>query len=307
MKQRQSIKCRKSMNRQVFSYKSIGVRTKALLAILGLNSLIFTSSVSAQTDDFGMDFSLEAGKKICKGVDFSIEGNARTQDNTKKIERWGTGASLGVKVYNTKTFDVKASVKWEYMWINNLAETKDRGIESKPVGFTPDGYVYTDVYRGFNYTDHYWRNRHRASAGLSATYSPNKRWTFSLKEMFQYNHFCNSSKTTYKYRYTDEEDPTSEMFLKEMETKDVKGKDRTVLRSKLSVQYDIRRCPIDPYVSGEYGCGLNYVAKKWKFEAGADYKLNKKNKLNLFYRYLTEDDDDEPNGHLVGIGYSIKL
>ena len=273
------------------------LRIKAIFAIIGLNSLIFASRVSAQTDDFGFDFSLEAGKKICKGVDFSIEGNARTQDNSEKMERWGVGAGFGVKVYNTKKFDVKATAKWEYMWINNLAETKNK-YESYN---TPDGIEYS--YDGYNYTDHFWRNRHRTSAALSATYTPNKRWEFSLKETFQYNHFCSSSKTTYKYRFN----AYDEIYLKDTEPKIVKAKDRTVLRSKLTAKYDTRHCPIDPYISGEYGHGLNYSANKWKFEAGADYKLNKKNKLNVFYRYLTENDDDEPNGHLVGIGYSIKL
>lgn len=286
-------------------------KIKALLAIIGINSLIFMPNASAQTDDFGLDFSLEAEKKICKGVDFSIEGNARTQDNTQQMERWGAGASLGVKLYNTKKFSVKATAKWEYMWINNLSETKDKYDDERY--YNPndpradaDGYFYETYYNGYNYTEHFWRNRHRTSVALSATYSPNKRWSFSLKEMFQYNHFCNASKTTYKYRLEDYDDVNS-LYLKDTERKTVKAKDRTVLRSKVTVQYDTKRCPIDPYVSGEYGCGLNYSANKWKFEAGADYKLNKKNKVNLFYRYLTENDDDEPNGHLVGIGYSIKL
>lgn len=298
------------MNRPTFSYKgakenkSIGIKA-TLLAIIGLCSLTFASRASAQTDDFGLDFSLEAGKKICKGVDFSIEGNARTQDYTQTIERWGIGAAVGVKVYNTKTFDVKASAKWEYMWINNLAETKDKYDTQEHN--TQEGTVYEDIYEGYNYTKHFWRNRHRTSAAISATYTPNKRWKFSLKETLQYNHFCKSSKTTEKWRIEDPEDEASEWYLKDTERKSVRAKDRTVLRSKITAQYDTRRCPIDPYVSGEYGCGLNYHANKWKFEAGTDYKLNKTHKLNLFYRYLTENDDDEPNGHLVGIGYSIKF
>ena len=284
-------------------------RMKAVFAIVGLCSFIFSSNVSAQTDDFGLDFSLDAEKKLCKGVDFSIEGNARTQDNTQKIERWGAGAVLGVKLYKTKKLSVKASLKWEYMWINNLAETIDKYKTEEYEYFTPDGIVTETetYYNGYNHTDHFWRNRHRTSVAISATYTPNKRWSFSLKEMFQYNHFCQSSKDTYKWRPEDIEDPASEMHLKEIEIKDVKAKDRTVLRSKVTVQYDTKHCPIDPYVSGEYGCGLNYSANKWKLEAGADYKINKQNKLTFFYRYLTENDDDEPNGHLVGIGYSIKL
>lgn len=282
------------------------------IAVIALNSMMFTSPVAAQTDDFGMDFSLEAEKKICKGVDFSIEGYSRTHDNANKVERWGAGASLGVKLYKSKTFDVKASAKWEYMWINNLAETKEEyevNTETYEY-FTPDGIVTeteTETNYKCNYTPGFWRNRHRTSAAISATYSPNKRWSFSLKEMFQYSHFCQSSKTTYKFRHKNLEEPDTRLYLKETEGKKVKAKDRTVLRSKLSVQYDTKHCPIDPYVSGEYGCGLNYSANKWKYEVGADYKLDKKNKINVFYRYLTENDDDEPNGHLVGIGYSIKL
>ena len=38
---------------------------------------------------------------------------------------------------------------------------------------------------------------------------------------------------------------------------------------------------------------------------GYDYKINKTNKLTVFYRYTTEDDDDEVNGHLVGLGYKV--
>ena len=292
-------------------------RMKAVFAIVGLCSFIFSSNVSAQTDDFGMDFSLEAEKKIYKGVNFSIEGNARTQDDTQTIERWGGGASLGVKLLNTKNFNLKASVKWEYMWIYNLAEVKEwyesETEEIPHIVPGPNGMpvreieTITETDHKYNFTDSFWRNRHRTSAALSATYTPNKRWAFSLKETFQYNHFCQSSKTTYKFRHKNIEDPDTKLYLKETEQKNVKAKDRTVLRSKVAVQYDTKHCPIDPYISGEYGCGLNYSANKWKLEAGADYKINKQNKLTFFYRYLTENDDDEPNGHLVGIGYSIKL
>ena len=279
-------------------------RILAVLAAIGFNALLFPFQVSAQSDDFGMDFSFEAEKKIRKRLDFSIEGNARTQDNTQKMERWSVGGALGMKLYKSKKFDVKGSLKWEYLWINNLAETKDK-YETEAHN-TPEGIVTETYYEGYNYTEHYWRNRHRTSAAISANYAPNKRWTFQLKETFQYSHFCKSSKTTYKYRLEDEDDMSS-LYLKETEPKDVKAKDRMVLRSKVAVQYDTKKCPFDPYLSCEFGCGLNYAASKWKFETGADYKLNKKNKINIFYRYQTENDDDDPNGHLLGLGYSIKF
>ena len=36
-------------------------------------------------------------------------------------------------------------------------------------------------------------------------------------------------------------------------------------------------------------------------------KINKTNTLTLQYRYNTEDDDDEANGHLVGLSYKIEF
>ena len=103
-----------------------------------------------------------------------------------------------------------------------------------------------------------------------------------------------------KWRFNDDD----ELYAKPDPTS--KGhKDQTILRSRLSASYDIKGYPIDIFASVEYGCGLNYHVNKWKFIGGYDFKINKKNKLSLYYRYNTENDDDEVNGHLVGLGYKI--
>lgn len=261
----------------------------------------------AQSDnDFGMDFSIGAEKKLCTNVDFALEGNARTQDNTSKIERWDIGGTLGIKLINTKRFDLKASAGWEYIWQNKLAEREDK-YETYEL-YTPEGVITENVYEGYNETPNYWRPRHRTTVGITASYSPNKRWTFSLKESVQYNHYCSTTKTTYKYRLADEDDPSS-IFRDDSKTKvkEVAAKDRTLLRSKLGVKYNIRHSAFAPYVSADYGCGLNYSTSKWKFTAGTDYKLSKKSKIDVFYRFQTENDDDEPNGHILGIGYNFRF
>ena len=89
--------------------------------------------------------------------------------------------------------------------------------------------------------------------------------------------------------------------------KSVDPKDRFVLRSKFTVEYNVKGIPLNPFASIDYGCGMNYTANKWKYSVGADYTINKKHKLTLCYRFQTEDDDDEPNGHMLGLGYKIKL
>ena len=141
---------------------------------------------------------------------------------------------------------------------------------------------------------------------MSISYNPNKRWSFTLKETFQHNDFLKVSEVgRTKFRYNDDnemysyEDPTTKNH-----------KEHSLLRTKLTAAYDIKGFPVDIFASVDYGRSLNYNAEKWKFTAGYDYKINKKNKVSLFYRYTTEnifDEEgaDDPNGHLVGLGYKF--
>ena len=85
------------------------------------------------------------------------------------------------------------------------------------------------------------------------------------------------------------------------------SKDKLVLRSKLTVKYNVRGIPLNPYVSVDYGCGLNYHANKWKYTAGADYTINKQHKIDCFYRFTHEDGEDDPDGHMIGIGYKYSF
>ena len=263
-------------------------------------------SAFAQSDDFGMDFNLGVEKKIRPGMSFGIEGEARTQDNTRKIERWTVGGVFDMRLYQnaSKSFNLKASVGWKYMWRYNLPEVNMK-YETVKDG---NGNMVNAYSKGYNDKDGYWRNSHRTSVSLSSSYKPNKRWSFGLKETFQFTHSNKKSTTVKKYRLIDEDDPDSGMNPNPtVDEKVYAKKDRSVLRSKLTAQYNIRHCPVNPYASVDYGCGLNYTANKWKFTAGTDINLTKQHKLDVFYRYQTENDDDDPNGHLLGIGYNIKF
>lgn len=260
--------------------------------ILAATAIICTQAFAqnGNDDDFGIDIGIEAEKRIATNLDFSIDAGFRTQDNTQKVERYSVGAGLSYKFISTKKFDMKVNGGFEYLWCQKL-------------GYKKDHYNSEGEYNGYNIYDSYWRNRHRTQLGLSASYSPSKRWSFSLKETVQYNHFCSDSVRRQQYRYNDDD----EEYLKSDENKYEKSKDRFVLRSKLTIEYNIKGLPLNPFVSVDYGCGLNYTANKWKLSIGSDYNINKKNKLSLFYRFQTEDDDDEPNGHIVGLAYKIKL
>ncbi len=291
----------------------------------------------AQSDDFGYEVGLEGETKIADNLKLELAAEMRTQDNAQRIDRYMVGAGLSYKLFSNKekTFSVKVNGGFDYLRINKLQEKNIKYFDEN------DGLVENENFnvnvgdvKGYNLTDGYWQNRYRVNVGVQVSYDINKRWSVSLRETLRYNHYCKATTTRTKYRvdeeiseknddgtynwvvspYTYSDDYVGEDNLDEdgnvigkslnRETVN-KGKDRTFLYSKLTVNYDIRKCPVDLFVSADYGRGLTKHASKWKFTGGVDYKINKYNKLTLSYRYSTDGDDDEGNGHLVGLGYKF--
>lgn len=282
-------------------------------------ALIASTAAMAQSerDDFGVDVSIGAEKEILPNLDLSVEANVRTQEHSERIERYVIGGELGYKFLNTATFDMKVSGGFEYMWQQKMAETKTAKTPYPFAQFDDQGNPVYDAqgmpvpdtrYRNYNVDERYWRNRHRTSLGLSATYSPNKRWSFQLKETVQYNHYCREdSINQYEYRWNENDDGDKYLPAPGIDRKGVDPKDRFILRSKLTVEYNVKDLPLNLFASVDYGCGLNYTANKWKYTLGEEWSINKKHKITCFFRYQTEDDDDEPDGLMIGMGYKIKF
>lgn len=272
----------------------------ATLFVFAASASMAFAQIESADDDFGIDVSIGAEKELVPNLELSVEANMRTQENSERIERYVLGGELSYKFLNTKKFDMKVSGGFEYMWQQKMEESK---LAKVPYPFIDDQTKFD-----YNVNERYWRNRHRTSLGLSAVYSPNKRWSFQLKETVQYNHYCREdSINQFEYRWKENGDGDRYMGDPEIDRKSVDPKDRFVLRSKLTVEYNVKGIPLNPFASVDYGCGLNYTANKWKYSVGADYTINKQHKFTLYYRFQTEDDDDEPNGHMLGMGYKIKF
>ncbi len=297
------------------------------------------SNAFAQSDDFGYELAAEGETKLAKGLKLAVEGTMRTQDDAKKIDRFTLGAAISKRLYQSadKKFSTKASTGVEWLWTYRLSETVMKYFDDND-DLVNYGFFEAGDIKGWNTTDNYWRNRLRANAAISANYTPNKRWSFTLKETVQHAHYYTATPTRTKYRvdeynsellddgtinplyspytyddntYTGDDNTDSDGNVigrtLNQDTDRKQRKDRTTLRSKVTVSYDIKGFPIDIFASADYGCGLNYTANKWKFTAGYDYKINKTNKISLYYRYNTNDDDDEQNGHLVGLNYKFEF
>lgn len=298
------------------------MRTRILLLSMLMTGL--TCEVSAQSDnDFGLDFSLKGQHKMLnKRMTLGVEAGYRTQDNTRRPDRVSLGAELSYKLIDKKRWGLKVEGGYTHLWVNKLAECETHYDFYNPVydDGELDGYEKVDEQDfigeanggvkeedGYNTTSRFWQNRDRGVVSFQLSYKPKKRWSYSWAEGIQYSRYHHTYTSRAKWRQNDDDD----WYKKRTEWSDTvkysKAKDRLVLRSKLGVEYNVKGIPINIFANGEYGCGLNYKANKFKLTGGANYTIMKTHEIELFYRFKTEDDDEEPDGHFIGLGYTFKF
>ena len=133
-------------------------------------------SASAQSDDFGLDFSLEAQKKLSKQWSLSLEGEYRSRNNAKTNDRWSIGLGVDYKVAKW----LKASAGYTLLYDNNerisyFERTDDAVLEGDAEVGDPKKCAQ------------YWGTRHRFNVSLTAS----QKWgdfKFSLRERWQYTY-----------------------------------------------------------------------------------------------------------------------
>lgn len=199
------------------------------------------------------------------------------------------GSSLSVDVTKKIVPGLSLSLEEEFRLRDNLGEA-DRfsttlDLSYKPWKFLKLGGAYNLI--NYNHETKGWEVRHRYYFYATGSYRID-RFTVSLRERFQ---------STYR------------VGIKETSKR---ANPKLYLRSRLEVEYDIRNCKFEPYASVELYNTLNdpqgNKMNKLKYTAGSKYKLNKRNSLQLYYRYINFKDDDEANGkHMIGLGYSYKF
>ncbi len=275
---------------------SLKTRSKAAACMLiALFVLAPLPGISAQEkDEFGVWATFEASKKIDKKLKLDFEAELRSIEGVSNIDRVSAGAGASYKF----TKWLKASAGYIFIYSHSLESKKINKVIDKEAGM----YEY-------EIDAPYWTERHRFHVSLTGDYKAG-RVEFSLRERVQYTH--TNSATTQETEYGWSQDIDTEEYMPAdpvVKTDSKKAKDNTTLRSRLSAKWDIRNCKVTPFASVELYTRLD----KWKgcdklrYRIGASYKINKDNEISLFYLYQDANDDDEPKGHAVGIGYSIDL
>jgi hypothetical protein len=144
-----------------------------------------------------------------------------------------------------------------------------------------------------NWRPSYWGLRHRFNVSLTASYKI-QRVELSLRERWQYTY--RHSKVIDNFDFDEGE----------WEDYEVKGKGKNVLRSRLQAEWDIPKCKFDPFASVEFH--TTRELEKTRFIIGVDHTMKKKHDFKLYYRYqLSGKSSDEPNIHMLGLGYTYKF
>lgn len=267
-----------------------------VLLVISIFALSATAkSDSKQDDDFGVWTSIDVAKQMNKRLNIGFEGEFRSNNNLKSVERWSGALYASYKL--SKYFKIGADYNLLYRYTNSESKVKSE--------FTDKG-NYKETTK---YYPAYWQTSHRFGAYITGSYKVGKL-TFSLRERVQYTTKTGDSiaysKTKVVYDGTSADDDVKKTE-KSIGYKDITG-NKCQLRSRLQVEYNIRKCAFTPYASAELYNNLSdgFSGEKWRYTVGTEYKINKNNKLELYYRYQYIMDDD-PNNNVIGVGYSLKF
>ncbi len=224
----------------------------------------------------GLLTELEAEKKLNKQWSVGLEGDMRTRNNFKTMDRWSIG--LGTSYKLTKWLKADAGYK-----------LLDQNFREKISYKTSGDYN--------NWRPSYWGIKHRVYAGLTASHKFANNLKLSVRERWQYTY--RPEKTVTRWDFDNEQ----------WEDKVRSGKGKNQLRSRFEVSYDKKRALLTPYASIElYN---SWGIEKIRYTVGTDIRLSKQHNLGIFYRYQNmknvDEDEYDPNMHYVGLGYKFKF
>lgn len=244
-------------------------RIGMLIAVL----LMLPTVMAAQHDDVGLWLEAGATKKLNKQWSLGVGAEYRLRNDLKTSDRMSLDLEAGFKP--VKHLELGAG--YSLLMDNNRESTS----------YHSDGTAN-------EWTPSYWGTRHRFYLEAQGDVDLG-RMNVSLRERWQYTYRPEVSGKTY-----DADNNGWEA---------VKGKGKHLLRSKLKLEYNIPHSKIDPFASAELFHGKGGLQKS-RYLIGGNWKLSKMHAVSLYYGYQKlhgNDDDNEPNTHLIGVSYKFKF
>lgn len=300
----------------------------------------FALSSTAQSES-GLWLGADASYGITDRLGAELEIGGRLENNFSTFTRYD--AALGFDFKATKWLKIGAG----YDLIRDYSAGEAPAIVYKKDPNSPDGLRHDSdgnlVVNGFNAESDYWRTKHRAYVDLTEKWKVG-RFAFSLRERYQFTQYAPVGGVEFKYRdelesqpapgytspwagahaddvpagaasfvgpYVDEYGDSYWYGLTDVDGK--KSKAKHYLRTRLAVDYNIRHCPVTPFVSYEpaFDLGDSFSVVRQRFMVGLDCNLtaNKQHALSVAYLYQHGAQEEAGNAdlHIVSIGYKFSF
>lgn len=300
----------------------------------------FALSAAAQSES-GVWMGADVSYGITDRLGAELEVGGRLEDKFSTFTRYD--AALGFDYKATRWLKVGAG----YDFIGDYSQGEAPTIVYKKDPNSPDGIRYDSdgnpVVSGYNAESDYWRTKHRVYVDLTEKWKVG-RFGFSLRERYQYTRYAAVDDVEYKYRaelerqpapgytspwagahadylpagvapfvgpYVDEYGDSYWYGLTDIEGK--KTKDKHYLRTRLAIDYNIRHCPVTPFVSYEpaFDLGNSFSLVRQRVMAGFDWTLtaNKQHALSVAYLYQHGAQEEAGNAdlHIISLGYKFSF
>lgn len=257
-------------------------------------------ATAAASDDFGIWTGIGVEKKL--PANFSVDAGVgfRAEDNLNSVARWDFNVGVGYKPCKF----LKLGAGYVLIRDHSLLESK--------VNYTKKGKE-----NGYNVDHDYWRTKHRFVFDVTGKVDFG-RFTLSLRERYQLTHANSATCVRDRYRDALQDGYTGDVytwngeeFMEYEQTTNAKsGKTTNYLRSRLELEYNIRHCPLTPFVSYELSNDLSggFSTDKTRLSIGTDWKISKQHTVSVAYLYQNGHDDDDNNDiHVIDISYKFKF
>ncbi len=265
-------------------------------------NIIFALSLAVlavRADDFGLWSGVGLGQKLgSTGLSASAEIGFRANNDLRNVDRWSAGVGLNYDLFNW----LEVGVGYTYIYSYAGEERKEN-------------YKRNGTWEGYNLTRGYWRSKNRFTFSLKSGFDAG-RFSFSLRERYQLTGYNSVGVTKDKYRFNVVRDESGNVVdqipqggYPEMGVADHKeSKSKEYLRSKVGASYNIRHCPVDPFVSVEFENNLREAFKldEVRYSAGVEWKISKQVNLSGCYHFNKGSDADNDED-LSAVEISLKL
>lgn len=273
--------------------------------MLSKKNLLFAAALLSVTpssagDDFGIWTGLSAEKAFTKKVTLDFGVDFRAAQELKAAARWDASIGFSYKPFK----ELKFGAGYTYIY--------DRSPQEAKVNYTKKGKA-----NGYNVDHGYWRSKYRFNFDVTGKVRLG-RFSFSLRERYLLTEYAATEYKRDRYRDPVQGGYTGETFVwagqefmsREQAIQEKDAHNRHLLRSRLQAEYNIRHCPVTPFVSYELSNDLSngLELKKTRLSAGADWKIGKKHVISLGYIYQDGIDDDSNNDiHVIDINYKFRF